>query len=106
MDCLTNALDNVNARLYVDGKCVEANKPLIESGTLGPKGHVQVILPNLTESYGSRRDPEEDNDIPYCTLKMFPESALHCMEWARDKFEQYFVRKPQAVISVLNAYKQ
>lgn len=29
-------------------------KPLLESGTLGPKGHVQVILPNLTESYGSK----------------------------------------------------
>lgn len=49
-------------------------KPLIESGTLGSKGHVQVILPNQTETYGSSKDPELDNsDIPVCTLKMFPE---------------------------------
>ncbi len=53
-----------------------------------------MILPKLTESYGSKRDPEEDNDIPYCTLKMFPETIIHCLEWARDKFECYFVKKP------------
>jgi molybdopterin/thiamine biosynthesis adenylyltransferase len=40
MQCVTNALDNVNARLYVDSRCVENHIPLIESGTLGPKGHV------------------------------------------------------------------
>jgi ubiquitin-activating enzyme E1-like protein 2 len=53
-----------------------------------------VILPNLTESYASKRDPEDEIDIPYCTLKMFPENSLHCLEWARDKFEKYFVRIP------------
>ena len=37
---VTNALDNVAARLYIDGKCVAARTALIDSGTLGPKGHV------------------------------------------------------------------
>ena len=50
---VTNALDNVAARTYVDSRCVTAMTPLLESGTLGPKGHVQVILPHLTESYSS-----------------------------------------------------
>jgi len=50
---VTNALDNVAARKYVDIRCVTAKTALLESGTLGPKGHVQVILPYLTESYGS-----------------------------------------------------
>lgn len=35
-----NALDNVQARKYVDLRCVTAKTPLLESGTLGPKGHV------------------------------------------------------------------
>ena len=94
MNLVANALDNVETRLYIDSKCVQNSIPLIESGTLGPKGHVQVILPNLTESYGSKRDPEESNEIPYCTLKMFPEDTLHCLEWARDKFENMFTNKP------------
>jgi molybdopterin/thiamine biosynthesis adenylyltransferase len=37
---VANALDNVNARRYVDARCVTARVPLLESGTLGPKGHV------------------------------------------------------------------
>ena len=37
---VTNALDNVHARRYIDTRCVIAKTPLLESGTLGPKGHV------------------------------------------------------------------
>ena len=37
---VTNALDNVQARRYIDSRCVTAKTPLLESGTLGPKGHV------------------------------------------------------------------
>jgi len=51
-------------------RCVSAKIPLLESGTLGPKGHVQVILPYLTESYGSQADPVEEGEIPHCTLKV------------------------------------
>ena len=87
---VTNALDNVAARTYVDSRCVTAKVPLLESGTLGPKGHVQVILSYLTESYGSQKDPEDNNDIPICTLKMFPEETIHCIEWARDLFGKLF----------------
>lgn len=57
---VANALDNVQARRYVDQRCVENKIPLLESGTLGPKGHVQVIVPKLTESYGSKNDPVEE----------------------------------------------
>lgn len=55
---ITNALDNVKARLYIDSKCVQARVPMIDSGTLGPKGHVQVVIPFKTESYSSQKDPE------------------------------------------------
>ena len=37
-----NALDNVQARLYMDQRCIYYQKPLLESGTLGTKGNVQV----------------------------------------------------------------
>lgn len=35
-----NALDNINARIYVNNRCVLNRTPLLESGTLGSKGHV------------------------------------------------------------------
>lgn len=37
---VTNALDNVMARKYIDARCVITKTPLLESGTLGSKGHV------------------------------------------------------------------
>lgn len=63
---VANALDNVEARTYVDGRCVNCKVPLLESGTLGPKGHVQVIIPFKTESYTSAKDPAESEggEIP------------------------------------------
>ena len=56
---MTNALDNLEARKYVDSKCVYYCKSLLESGTLGTKGNVQVVLPHVTESYASSNDPPE-----------------------------------------------
>eukprot|EP01114_Cavostelium_apophysatum_P007108 TRINITY_DN1882_c0_g1_i1.p1 TRINITY_DN1882_c0_g1~~TRINITY_DN1882_c0_g1_i1.p1 ORF type:complete len:1017 (+),score=344.72 TRINITY_DN1882_c0_g1_i1:189-3239(+) len=94
LDVVVNALDNVAARLYVDSRIVANRRPLLESGTLGPKGHVQVVLPFKTESYGSKRDPPE-KDVPFCTLKSFPSQIEHCIEWARDfSFGGLFVSKP------------
>ena len=148
-------------------RCVTNQRPLLESGTLGAKGHVQVslqhhpeglavlilptppfshlphlsvpiqctslhvpsspyllphtslptpqvIVPHLTESYTSQvwqevmgvaasththtffffsmltppphpqADPPE-RDAPYCTLKSFPATIDHTIQWARDK---------------------
>uniref|UniRef100_A0A8W8HM69 E1 ubiquitin-activating enzyme n=1 Tax=Magallana gigas TaxID=29159 RepID=A0A8W8HM69_MAGGI len=92
-DVVVNALDNIEARRYVDSRCVTNQRALLESGTLGTKGHVQVIIPHLTESYSSQSDPS-DESVPYCTLKSFPANIEHCIQWARDKFESSFAVKP------------
>lgn len=94
-----NALDNVQARLYVDQRCVYYQKSLLESGTLGAKGNVQVVVPHLTESYGSSRDPPEKS-VPVCTLKNFPNQIEHTIQWARDLFEGFFKQSADDV----NAY--
>eukprot|EP00286_Rhodomonas_abbreviata_P025957 CAMPEP_0181313380 /NCGR_PEP_ID=MMETSP1101-20121128/14216_1 /TAXON_ID=46948 /ORGANISM="Rhodomonas abbreviata, Strain Caron Lab Isolate" /LENGTH=774 /DNA_ID=CAMNT_0023420327 /DNA_START=120 /DNA_END=2440 /DNA_ORIENTATION=+ len=89
LDGVCNALDNVQARLYVDQRCIYFQKSLLESGTQGTKGNVQVVVPHLTESYGSSRDPPEKS-IPICTLKNFPNAIEHTIQWARDEFEGVF----------------
>lgn len=94
LDVVVNALDNLEARRYVDSRCVTNQRPLLESGTMGAKGHVQVIIPHLTESYASQNDPM-DEDVPFCTLHSFPAVMDHCIEWARDKFENLFSHKPK-----------
>ncbi|KAG6986410.1 hypothetical protein G7Y79_00097g101340 [Physcia stellaris] len=96
LDGVTNALDNVDARQYVDRRCVFFRKPLLDSGTLGTKGNVQVVLPFLTESYSSSQDPPEQS-FPMCTLRSFPNKIEHTIAWAKEKFQQYYVGPPETV---------
>ncbi|KAF0036226.1 hypothetical protein F2P81_011538 [Scophthalmus maximus] len=97
---VANALDNVDARMYMDRRCVYYRKPLLESGTLGTKGNVQVVIPFLTESYSSSQDPPEKS-IPICTLKNFPNAIEHTLQWARDEFEGLFKQPPENAMQYL-----
>ncbi|KAM9793063.1 ubiquitin-like modifier-activating enzyme 6 [Neosynchiropus ocellatus] len=101
VNLVVTALDNVEARRYVDSRCVSNLRPLLDSGTMGTKGHTEIIVPNLTESYNSHRDPPEE-EIPFCTLKSFPSVIEHTIQWARDKFENAFTHKP----SMYNSFWQ
>ncbi|CAN0879670.1 Ubiquitin-activating enzyme E1 1 [Linum grandiflorum] len=94
-----NALDNVNARLYVDRRCMYFQKPLLESGTLGAKCNTQMVIPHLTENYGASRDPPE-KQAPMCTVHSFPHNIDHCLTWARSEFEGLLEKTPAEV----NAY--
>eukprot|EP01130_Rhizamoeba_saxonica_P017932 TRINITY_DN8834_c0_g1_i1.p1 TRINITY_DN8834_c0_g1~~TRINITY_DN8834_c0_g1_i1.p1 ORF type:complete len:1029 (-),score=232.31 TRINITY_DN8834_c0_g1_i1:21-3107(-) len=101
LDGVCNALDNIHARLYIDDHCVSFRKPLLESGTLGTKGNVQVIIPDLTESYGDSTDPPE-TETPLCILHSFPHNIEHCLQWGREIiFEEYFVDHPNIVKNYL-----
>jgi ubiquitin-activating enzyme E1 len=100
IDGVCNALDNIDARIYMDRRCVYYHIPLIESGTLGTKANVQVVKPNLTESYSSTQDPPEKS-IPICTLKNFPNAIEHTLQWARDTFEGVFTNPATAALDFL-----
>jgi len=96
LDGVANALDNTDARIYMDRRCVYYRKPLIDSGTLGTMGNIQVIVPFVTESYSSSQDPPEKS-IPICTLKNFPNAIEHTLQWARDNFEGMFKQAAENV---------
>ncbi|XP_034388072.1 ubiquitin-like modifier-activating enzyme 1 [Cyclopterus lumpus] len=96
LDGVAAALDNMEARVYLDGRCVQHQKALLEGGTSGLQGHTLVVVPNLTKSYG--RDTSSSNEgIPLCTLKNFPHRIEHTLQWARDQFEGLFKQTPANV---------
>ncbi|XP_058214651.1 ubiquitin-activating enzyme E1 2-like isoform X1 [Rhododendron vialii] len=99
LSVVINALDNVNARLYIDQRCLYFQKPLLESGTLGAKCNTQTVIPHLTENYGASRDPPE-KQAPMCTVHSFPHNIDHCLTWARSEFEGLLEKTPAEV----NAY--
>jgi ubiquitin-activating enzyme E1 len=100
LDGVANALDNVEARIYMDKRCVYYRLPLLESGTLGTKGNVQVVVPFMTESYSSSQDPPEKS-IPWCTLKNYPNAIEHTLQWARDAFEGLFTQAAKSTSQFL-----
>ncbi|XP_035239382.1 ubiquitin-like modifier-activating enzyme 1 [Anguilla anguilla] len=101
LDGVAAALDNVEARVYLDGRCVMHQKPMLEGGTLGSKGHTLVVVPFLTESYGPAKSGSE-KEIPLCTLKNFPYRIEHTLQWARDQFEGLFKQQAENVNQYLD----
>ena len=95
LDLCWNALDNVKARKYTDGRCLWYAKPLLESGTTGTMSNHEVILPYRTSTYNDGIEPPEEG-IAMCTLKSFPYLPLHCIEFAKQKmFSETFEFGPE-----------
>ncbi|KAK9316068.1 hypothetical protein V1524DRAFT_452956 [Lipomyces starkeyi] len=81
-DLVFNALDNLDARRYVNRMCLTAEVPLIESGTTGFNGQVQVIVKGKTECYDC--NPKEvPKTFPVCTIRTTPSQPIHCIVWAK-----------------------
>jgi|UniRef100_A0A6C0IVR8 ubiquitin-activating enzyme E1 len=91
-----NALDNIEARRYMDEQCFRYGLPLFESGTQGMKGNTQPVIPFITETYSNSSDPPQEKSFPVCTIKNFPNQPHHTIHWAMDYFEQ-FQRGPNNV---------
>lgn len=96
---VTNALDNMEARRYVDERCVAFGKSLIDSGTMGTLGNVQVVVPFITENYSNTHDAPEES-IALCTLNGFPYRPDHAIAWGKQTFKRAFTERPQ----IVNAY--
>jgi len=103
LDVVCNALDNIDARLYSDSKCVFFKKPLLESATMGTGANVDVVVPGKTKSYGEGGRPSEQGGIPMCTLRNFPHLIEHCIEWARSMFADLFVSPVQEAARFLDS---
>ena len=77
-----NALDNLDARRHVNRMCLAADVPLIESGTTGFLGQVQVIKKGVSECYDCN-PKETPRTFPVCTIRSTPSQPIHCIVWAK-----------------------
>lgn len=77
-----NALDNFDARRHVNKMCLAADVPLIDSGTTGFNGQVQVIKKGVTACYDcTPKDPPKS--FPVCTIRSTPSQPIHCIVWGK-----------------------
>ncbi|GJD04638.1 thiF family protein [Colletotrichum higginsianum] len=77
-----NALDNLEARRHVNRMCLAADVPLIESGTTGFNGNVQVIKKGITACYDCTTK-ETPKSFPVCTIRSTPSQPIHCIVWGK-----------------------
>ena len=106
LDGICNALDNMEARRYVDEMCVKYEKSLLESGTMGTSGNVDTICPFKTKTYRDGGNAVEGGQIPMCTLRNFPQITDHCIEWARDQFALLFTKLIKNVENYIKSPEQ
>ncbi|KZC06130.1 SUMO-activating enzyme subunit 2 [Dufourea novaeangliae] len=84
-----NALDNRSARNHVNRMCLAADVPLIESGTAGYEGQVELIKKGLSQCYECTPKAAQKT-YPGCTIRNTPSEPIHCIVWAKHLFNQLF----------------
>lgn len=62
--------------------CLAANVPLVESGTTGFNGQVQVIKRARSECYECN-PKDTPKTFPVCTIRSTPSQPIHCIVWAK-----------------------
>lgn len=90
-----NALDNAHARRHVNRMAVFSNVPLLDCGTAGFAGQVQVILPSITECYDCHTHTTPKS-YPVCTIRSTPSQPVHCVVWAKDYLFNSLFGEPES----------
>ncbi|KAH3674725.1 hypothetical protein WICMUC_003085 [Wickerhamomyces mucosus] len=82
-DLIFNALDNAEARSYINKIGLFLNKNIMETGTTGINGYVQATIPNLSSCYDCL-PRETPKTFPVCTIRSTPSQPIHCIHWAKN----------------------
>lgn len=89
LNIVISAVDNMSARKYIDKLCTFYNKIFIDSGTQGTKANSDIYYPNSTICFNDL-EIQEKKEVPMCTLKNFPTKIEHCIEFAKNVFNELF----------------
>jgi ubiquitin-activating enzyme E1 len=102
-DIIILAVDNIEARKYINSKCIKYEKILINSGTLGTEGKTELIIPHKTVSLEDLIGNETKNtEIPMCTIRSFPSNIDHCVEWSKEYFNNLFINYIREINNFIN----
>ncbi|ELP87981.1 ubiquitin-activating enzyme E1b, putative [Entamoeba invadens IP1] len=93
-DVVINALDNLQARKYVNHMCVCSDVPLVDGGTSAFLGQTTPILPKVTECYECQ-PKTAPKGYAVCTIRTNPSSAVHCVFWAKQLFQKLFSKSDE-----------
>lgn len=94
-DVVLNALDNVVARRRVNRLCLAAAVPLVEAGTTGYLGQVNVIDKESNVACYECKTQETQKVYPICTIRSTPSMPVHTIVWAKECYKLLFGEKAE-----------
>lgn len=94
-DVVLNALDNVVARRRVNRLCLAAQVPLVEAGTTGYLGQVNVIDKESNVACYECKTQETGRSYPICTIRSTPSMPVHTIVWAKECYKLLFGEKAE-----------
>ena len=92
-DLVLNALDNVTARRRVNRLCLAAGLPLIEAGTTGYLGQVNVMDKASGVACYECTTQEVQKVYPICTIRSTPSMPVHTIVWAKELYRLCFAQE-------------
>ena len=92
-DLVLNALDNVTARRRVNRLCLAAGLPLIEAGTTGYLGQVNVMDKASGVACYECTTQEVQKVYPICTIRSTPSMPVHTIVWAKQLYRLCFAQE-------------
>ena len=101
-DIIISCVNTIESRIYIDKQCVLHNKILIDLGVSSSRGHMQVFIPNLTNTYNDLED--EANEIITKIIfnyDYFPFTFDNCIAFANSLFYKIFVEDIDDFLSIL-----
>ena len=85
-DIFISTLDNIPARIFLNQKAVLLNKSMIDGGSEGFFGHVQVVIPHTTPCLLCHDIWSRNEEKFKCSYAIYPRTPLDCVLEGRDKF--------------------
>ena len=87
---------NHNTKKVIAEQCFKYNIPLFDAGINRLLGHIQPIIPFITDTFSTLNDFEQDKSYPICVINSFPNDINHTISWAIEQFE-FFIRAPKTL---------
>lgn len=84
VDVVIGCVDNVRVREHIARMCMLYKKRYIDCGSDGFMGHVQSVVPYVTETYDNIRDMNEPS-VQLCNITSYHLTFDHCIMWAQSK---------------------
>lgn len=87
-DAVFAMVDSFQAREYIGRRAARVDVPMFTGGISKITADWETVIPYHTLKYDINMMNESNSSTQSCTLKFFPSTPEHCIEWAHHQFNR------------------